>query len=189
MCYVALMKTLLLSASLLLIAVPASAQMVVFGDGDAQLCYQSTKMGNPGSMSAIKTCTAALEDTLSSHDEAATHVNRGVLLMRKGDNAKALADYDVAIEMKPELAEAYINKGVALFYMSRDTEALAAYDKAVELKTEKMAEVLYNRALVHERLGDAKSAYYDLKAAIALKPEWDQARDNLARFTVTRKES
>lgn len=183
------MKALLLSASLLLIAAPASAQMIVFGDGDAQLCYQSAKMGNPGTMSAIKTCTTALEDTLSSGDEAATHVNRGVLLMRKGAHEKALVDYDVAIDMKPQLAEAYINKGVALFYMSRDAEALSAYNMAVELNTERMAEVLYNRALVHERMGDAKSAYYDLKTAIELKPEWDRARDNLARFTVTRPDS
>ena len=42
------------------------------------------------------------------------------------------------------------------------------------------------RALVHERMGDAKAAYYDLKRAVELEPDWEQARDSLSRFTVTK---
>ena len=192
-CYKLPMKHYLLAASLTLTAGlaanPAFAQTIIMGDGSAQACYQSAKMGDQGSNHAIRTCGDALRDSLTRRDEAATHVNRGVLLMRRGDTDQAIEDYTIAIKMRPELAEAYINQGVALFHQGRDEEALMAYDRAIALKTDQMAEVLYNRALAYERLGDAKAAYYDLKAALELQPEWKQAQETISRFTVTRRNS
>jgi len=187
------MKTYLLAATLTLTAglVPSLAfsQTIVMGDGSAQACYQSAKMGDQGSNHAVRTCDDALRDSLTRRDEAATHVNRGVLLMRRGDIDAAMEDYTVAIQMRPKLAEAYINQGVAFFYQSRDDAAISAYDQAIALKTDRMAQVLYNRALAYERLGDAKAAYYDLKAALELQPGWEQAEDAISRFTVTRRNS
>jgi hypothetical protein len=34
-----------------------------------------------------------------------------------------------------------------------------------------------------------RDAYYDLKAALELRPDWEQARTSLERFTVTRSQS
>lgn len=187
------MKQCLLAASVILSAglIPglAAAQTIVMGDGSAQACYQSAKMGDQGSNHAIRTCDDALREPLSRRDEASTYVNRGILQMRRGDMDAAIEDYAAAIKMRPKLAEAYINRGVALFHLSRDRDALAAYDQAIALGTDRMAETLYNRALAFEQLGDAKAAYYDLKAVLALKPDWDLAQDAISRFTVTRRDS
>jgi len=157
----------LLSTLLIAGASSAAAQITVLGNGDAAECYQMTKMGNQGSSSAIRTCTKALEMPLKRKDEAATHVNRGVLLMRKGHYEKARADYERAIEMKPELDKAYINYGATLFYLGEP-------------------EALYNRSLVFHERQDYRAAYYDLKKAIALRPDWEPATKALGRYDVTR---
>lgn len=183
------MKTALLATVIALCPALAHAQMVVLGQGAPQACYMSALTGNAGSMTAIRTCTEALDTMMVRSDEAATYVNRGVLLMRRGENDKAVSDYKRALKLQPALPEAYINYGVALFYQGEDTLALDAYNTAISLETDKMADVLFNRALVHERMDNPKDAYYDLKAALELRPDWEQARTSLERFTVTRKQS
>jgi tetratricopeptide (TPR) repeat protein len=183
------MKTLLLATTLALCPALAHAQMVVLGTGAPQSCYMSAKTGDMGSASAIRNCTDALDRTLIRSDEAATHVNRGVLLMRRGNFEDAIPDYERALELQPELAEAHINFGAALYYQGDDARALDAYNTAIDLGGDNTAEALFNRALVYERLDQPREAYYDLRAALELRPEWDQARESLERFTVMRKDS
>ena len=189
MCYGGAMKQLLLAAALAAAALPASAQVFVNTEGNAHSCYMSTKAGNTGSLSAVRTCTEALSDPLTRADKAATHVNRGVLLMRRGESDKAVLDYERALELSPELTEAYINYSAALYYERRDDEALAAINTALELGTDKEAEALFNRALIYDRKEDARRAYYDLKRALELKPGWDIAEDAISRYTVRRASS
>lgn len=183
------MRKILLATLIAACPAIAHAQMVVIGNGAPQACYMSAMTGDMGSLTAIRTCTEAIDSTMVRSDEAATYVNRGVLLMRRGDNDKAIKDYRKAIKLQPKLAEAYINHGVALFYEGDNDASLAAYNTAIALDTDKMALTLFNRALVHERMENPKAAYYDLKAALELKPDWEQAQKSLERFTVKRRDS
>ena len=179
-------KLLLASIFSLSITATASAQIVVQGGGAARDCYMSTKSGNPGRIGAIRKCEAALlELNLSNKDIAATHVNLGVLLMRKGDHAKAKTHYARAIDMRPKLSEAYINYAASLIYTGEYSLAVTAVDTAIELGTEKMPEALYNRAIAYDRLQNYKGAYKDLKQALALRPEWPPAIDLLSGYQVT----
>lgn len=183
------MKTALLATVLAFCPALAHAQTVVVGQGAAQSCYQSALTGNPGTLAAIRNCSDAFKSPMVRGDEAATFVNRGVLLMRRGDHIKAERDYQSALRLEPKLAEAHINHGVVLFYQGEDAAALDAYTTAIALKTNKMAEVLFNRALAYERLDRPRDAYYDLKAALELRPDWEQAQQSLARFTVKTRDS
>jgi tetratricopeptide (TPR) repeat protein len=184
------MKTALLAVTLAFCPALAHAQTVVIGQGAAQSCYQSAITGDMGSRSAIRTCSEAFDRGMSSRDKTATYVNRGVLQMRRGDLDKAISDYETALERQPNLAEAHINYGVALYLQGDDASALDAYNTAIALDTDKMAEALYNRALVYDRMENVRGAYYDLKAVLELKPDWEDARTSLERFTVvSRKES
>lgn len=178
-------KLLLASIFSFLMATTASAQIVVQNGGAAQDCYMSTKAGNPGRIGAIRKCEAALSEALTTKDLAATHVNLGVLLMRKGDYAKAQTQYVRAIEMRPKLSEAYINHAASLVYTGDYTAAVTAIDTAIDLGTEKMPEALYNRAIAYDRLQNYKGAYKDLKQALALRPEWAPAVDLLSGYEVT----
>lgn len=183
------MKTALLATMIALCPALAHGQMVVLGQGAPQSCYMSAKTGDMGSRAAIRTCTDALDATLVRADEAATYVNRGVLLMRRGDFEAAIPDFERALKLRPDLPEAHINYGAVLYYEGEDGRALDAYNTAITLETEKMPEALFNRALVYERMDRPRDAYYDLKAALELRPDWEQARTSLERFTVTRSQS
>jgi len=163
----------------------ASAQIVVQGGGAARDCYMSTKAGNPGKIGAIQICKIALTEALSKKDLAATHVNLGVLLMRKGDYAEAQTHYTKAIEKRPKLAEAYINHAASLIYTADYDAAITSLDKAIEIGTEKMPEALYNRAVAYDRLENYKGAYKDLKQALVLRPDWEPALALLSGYQVT----
>lgn len=179
-------KLLLVSIFSFSAAATASAQIVVQSGGAAQECYTSTKTGNPGRIGAIRKCEAALlELNLSNKDIAATHVNLGVLLMRKGDYSKAKTHYSRAIEMRPKLSEAYINYAASLIYTGDYYAAVTALDTSIKLGTEKMPEALYNRAIAYDRLQNYKGAYNDLKQALTLRPEWSPAVDLLSGYEVT----
>lgn len=59
--------------------------------------------------------------------------NRGVAKKNLGDYAGALADYNKAIELDPECAEAYNNRGLAKQDLKDYAGAMADYNKAIEL--------------------------------------------------------
>lgn len=183
------MKHYLISALILLSATPAAAQVIVLGQGSAQSCYLAAKAGNQGSQSAMADCDAALKGVLTRKHEAATHINRGVLLMRKGEYELSVEDYQAALRINPKMSEAHINHGVALFHLGEFKQSRAAYDRALALGTEKEAITRYNRALVAEQMGDLRDAYDDLQIVVTMKPDWDLAQDMLSRFTLVSSES
>ena len=179
-------KTALTSAFFMSLAMSASAQILVLGTGAAQECYQSTKFGDPGRGSAIRQCKAALdESTLSRNDTVATHVNTGILYMRRNDHEKAQSHYKKAIDIQPSLAEIYINYAASLIHSGNYEEAVKVINTAIELNTDKMPEALYNRSIAYNRLQNYKGAYNDLKEALMLKPEWPAALKALENYTVT----
>jgi len=183
-----LSKLLVTCAATFSLTTTASAQIFVGGNGAAQQCYMSTKLGNPGRISAIRKCEEALKNidlNLNRKNEAATHVNLGILLMRKGDNEKAQVHYKRAIELRPKAAEVYINYAASLIYTGEYQNAITTVNTAIDLGTEKMPEALFNRAMAYNRLQNYRGAYKDLKQALVLKPEWPVALKALENYTVT----
>jgi len=164
----------------------ASAQIIVQGSGAARDCYVSTKTGTSRA-SAIRTCKTALSEFLYTSDLAATHVNLGILLMRKGDYAEAQTHYAKAIEMRPNLAEAHINHAASLIYMADYSAAVTSIDKAIEIGTEKMPEALYNRAVAYDRLQNYNGAYKDLKQVLILRPHWEPALELISGYQVIKR--
>jgi len=166
----------------------AFAQSLVIGDGGAQECYYSVKHGDPGRTSTIKKCKLALRDPhLSKQDEAATHVNLGILLMRDNKYDDARAQYKKAIEMQPKLSEAYINYAANLIYIGDFEEAVMASNKGIELGTKKMPEALFNRAMAYDHLKQYNKAYGDLKKALELRPDWKPALRAIGNYEVATK--
>jgi tetratricopeptide (TPR) repeat protein len=114
-------------------------------------------------------------------------VNRGVLKLRKADWNQARHDFDSALKLKPDLGEAYVNRGAAAIGQKRYAESLPDINKGLELGVEEPAKAYYNRALAYEGLEDAKSAYFDYQKAIEISPDWAAPREQLTRFTVSRR--
>ena len=63
----------------------------------------------------------------TSPDSAKSHYSIGVEYAASGDDARAVAAYDRAIEVFPAYAEAYRNRGNALARLGRRDEAMASY--------------------------------------------------------------
>ncbi len=176
-----------LASALMGLTIPASAQILVIGTGAAFECYNKTKLGDKGRASTIRLCEDALsKHDLSFKDRTSTHVNVGVLYMRRNDNENAQRHYKKAIELRPSMAEIYINYGASLIHVGDYDGAVEAINTAIDLKTEKMPEALYNRAIAYNRLNNYKGAYNDLKQALVLKPEWTAALKALESYTVTK---
>lgn len=179
---------LLATAGVVLAAGAAKASVTVIGGGLAEACSKATLSG--GSNRQVESlCTQALdEELMTPRDKAGTFVNRGIIKMRRGELAAALADFDLAVRYKPELGEIYINRGAALVGEHRYADGLADLNKGLKLGVEEPAKAFYNRALAYEGLDDVKSAYFDYQKAVELSPDWDAPKQQLVRFHVARRE-
>jgi tetratricopeptide (TPR) repeat protein len=177
----------LLSGSILAfsLAQSANAQMVVMGNGVAKDCYYSVKHGDPGRIGTIKSCEMALEEAnLRKKDRAATHVNVGILYMRRKNYEKSEEHFERAMKMSDQIAEIHINLSANYIYTGRYQEALMAANKAIEIGTDKMPETLFNRAMAYDHMQRYNEAYTDLKKALELRPDWPPALNAIDNYEV-----
>lgn len=175
------------ATAVLVTASASQGAVTVIGGGMAQQCSKAALNGE----SAIRfedLCTLALESELmGARDRAGTYVNRGVLKLRRKDFASAQWDFDRAVETKPDLGEAYVNRGAAAVGSRRFADGLDDLNKAIALGVDEPEKAYFNRALAYEGLDNMKAAYFDYQKAIELKPEWEDPRRELTRFTVERR--
>ena len=83
---------------------------------------------------------------------AEAHTNLGIVLSDLWRHAEALASFDAAIALNPDLAEAHYNRGKALGELGRYEAALASHDKAIALRPD-YGEALWNQTLCLLQLG------------------------------------
>lgn len=179
-----------LVAVALLTAAPAIAATSIIGGGRGQDCYRAAEYGK-SPRAGLAACTAALDDeALSRDDRAATFVNRGIVLMQAKNHLAALADYDAAIRLRPETAEAYVNKAIALLHLGgRDAEAVALLSEGIARNPSRPEIAFYTRGIANELIGATREAYEDFAQAVALAPNWADAQAELARFQIVRKKT
>ena len=185
-----MIKTRVILSAALAFAVTATASqaaVTVIGGGMAQACSKAALSGaTEFKFEAV--CTMALDsELLSMRDRAGTYVNRGVLKLRRKEFASAEFDFNKAIQAKPDLGEAYINRGASSVGARRYAEGLTDLNKALELGVDEPEKAYYNRARAYEGLDNMKAAYFDYQKAIELKPDWEQPKKELARFSVGRR--
>jgi superkiller protein 3 len=83
---------------------------------------------------------------------------------------EAIASYDKALELKPDLHEAWNNRGYALGKLGRLEAAIASYDKALEIKPD-YHEAFYNKACCYALHSQIDQAIQNLQQAINLNPD------------------
>jgi tetratricopeptide (TPR) repeat protein len=97
----------------------------------------------------------------------------------KGDVDRAIANYDQAIKLDPNYAEAYNNRGNAYSHKGDNLRAIADYDQAIKLDP-KDALTYSNRGKWYRDKGDSDRAIADFDQAIKLDPKFDNAYYNRA---------
>lgn len=167
---------------------PAEAGTFSVGNSLARDCYESA-IGRDYDRNAIYHCNLALEqEALDAADRAATLVNRGVLFMRNRDYPSARRDFNLAMRTDESNPEAYLNMAISrLRQNENDTSVLPMIEKAIALNTKEQALAYYSRAILHERNGNIRQAYYDYKKALELAPDWKEPARDLERYQVVRK--
>jgi len=115
-----------------------------------------------------------------------------VLLIRKSDVAYfyrgyarydlgyekgAIADYNQAIAINPQYAEAYFQRGIANFRLADTEGAIADFNQAIAINP-RYTEAYNNRGFAKFRLGDKQGAIADYNQAIAINPRYIVAYSN-----------
>ena len=166
-------------------AAPASASVMVLGNTDARMCFLAADSPMLPMARDVRRCDDALtRESLSAYEVVATHVNRGILRLRRGQIDDAIVDFDRAIALDPNQPEAYLNKGAALLRRENAADAMSLFTIALERNTTRPALAHYGRAIANETLGNLSAAYRDYTAASRIDPEWREPRLELARFRV-----
>lgn len=166
-------------------AAPASASIVVIGTSDARLCFEAADSPLMPQTRDMQRCNDALDvGNLTNYETVATHVNRGILRLRRGLVDAAIADFDAAMTLDPNQPEAYLNKGAALIRREDPSEAAQLFTMALQHNTQRPAIAHYGRAVANEALGNVREAYQDYQMASQLAPNWSAPRADLQRFRV-----
>ena len=92
--------------------------------------------------------------------------------------AQALAAYDEAVMLNPNLAEAYNNRGVVKYELGQYVEAISNYTMAIKLDPQFFA-ALNNRGNARAALSQFPEAEQDLKAALNLNNKNAAIHNNL----------
>ena len=136
---------------------------------DAQKCEDQS--GDP----AIEACTRAIASgELSQANLARTYQNRGVEWRHKGDDDRAMADYNQALGLDSGRAYTYNDRGNVWVDKGEYDRAIADYDQAVRLYPN-YAGAYYNRGVAHFVRGDWAAAAGDFTRNHELDPKGDYA--------------
>lgn len=180
-----------------MLAAPALAQRgsdsravtIIGGDAYAQRCMTEVGSGLFGD-DTLAACTRALRNPrLAEESEILLMINRGVVLLRRGDNEGALAQFDAVLEEDDEHAEAHLNRAGALVQLQRYGPAIAEITTALSLGVSEPHKAYFNRGVARESLGDLRGAYEDYRTALEIQPDWGPANAELARFARTRRDT
>ncbi|MCS7036699.1 MAG: tetratricopeptide repeat protein [Saprospiraceae bacterium] len=108
------------------------------------------------------------------HQNGLLYLGRAKAWGSRGNLQAALADFDKAIEINPQLTEVYKYRGALLGLAQRFEESLRNLDAYIEKHPEE-AEAWYNRALTLVNLNRFEEALRDLNRTLELDPEFTRA--------------
>lgn len=101
---------------------------------------------------------------------------RGLALLMKGDNPKALASFDAALKLQPTLGEARFNRAVTLLRLGDAAKASTELEKLFAVESSPLrADAAYHNGIALDRLGRAADAETWLSRARTLDPTLDAA--------------
>ena len=105
--------------------------------------------------------------------------NRGVTYLALKQPAQALADFEEALVLKPDYANAYYNRAAAYMALGRYRLATESYTRAIELN-DRVALFYNSRGLSYAARDEHELAIEDYERALALDGDYVQAIGNRA---------
>lgn len=158
-----------------LLIAPLSVPCWAQAEQQAEQCLDSA-WSNPDV--GIQECTKAINTNLLTHYELVHSLDsRGWAYRRKGDYDDAIRDYDRAIQLQPDYAEAYNGRGLAYYEKKEYQLAIQDYTQAIRIKPD-YAEAFDNRGLAcaaSEDSCNSDKAIADFDQAIKLNADFAEA--------------
>ncbi|MFL6521672.1 MAG: tetratricopeptide repeat protein [Chthoniobacterales bacterium] len=128
---------------------------------------------------AIDLCNKALDANPNTFQTSAILMTRGNSYGGKGDWDRALRDYEEAVRLVPNNADALTNRGNAYAHKRQLDKSTTDYNEAIRLNP-KLFQAFYNRALNYLATADLNRALADLTECIRLNPKFEQAYEKRA---------
>lgn len=154
----------------------------------ARVCNEMAARGDTND-AAIYRCTRALrEEQGNQNNLIITHINRGNMYMGRRQAENALADFEAALALDENNAEARLNKGVAQVVLERFGPAIATLTDALSRGVNEPHKAYYSRAAAREALGDFRGALEDYTTALEIRPNWGIADAEMQRLARARQE-
>ena len=101
----------------------------------------------------------------SAPERANAQLQAGMRKMQPGAYREAIARFDRAVGIMPQMPEAYLERGVAHHFLGETEAALADLDKALELNPD-LAAAYNERGAIYRERGDTKKAIEELSKSI-----------------------
>jgi tetratricopeptide (TPR) repeat protein len=135
--------------------------------GEWTSCIESTASSRDLQIAA---CTAVIR---SRHPATAelpvAYYNRGHAYAEKSQPIRALADFERALQLKPNYPEALLGRGEILAQKGKWRRAVWDYDRAIRLKPD-FADAYVDRAIALDTLHEYSRAIADFDHALRLRP-------------------
>ena len=129
------------------------------------------------SRTALKGFPVPVAAPLSNQPTADNFFLQAIAKYRQQDYRGAVADFNQAIRLNPQLDLAYYNRGLARYGLQDYRGAVADFDQAIRLNPQD-ADAYNNRGSVRRELQDYRGAIADFDQAIRLNPKFDLAYYN-----------
>jgi tetratricopeptide (TPR) repeat protein len=134
---------------------------------------------------AWRRCSVHANDEIFWRDNVArnpnawvAYYNLGVTLGEAGRLPEAMAQYERALQIRPDYAKAHNNLGLAFGKAGKTQAEVEQYEEALRIKPD-FAEVHYNLGIVSEQMGSLTDAVEHYEQALRFKPDQAEAHYNL----------
>lgn len=166
-----------------------SGSLSILGNNSRARACAALVAAGAATDAAVATCTSALGNPrLSTAGAIELHSDRGITYLRRHQGEEALADFEAALAIDPNNADAHLNRGAALVLLHQPGPAVAEITQALSLGVHEPEKAYFNRGAAREALGDLRGAYEDYSTALQIRPDWGPANEELARFVRGRRE-
>jgi len=172
----------------------AEVTLCCFGSVESSLCgkkktLKTSKDAEKELRETFQTARKELSMKLSGSGggNATEYVKSGTKYLDRGDKNNNKADYDLAIaefdraiKLDPNIAEAYFGRGRGYLRKGDNSRAVADYSQAIRLNPNDIISYS-NRGRAYARMGDYDNAVADFESALRIDPNNTAIKQNLEK--------